>query len=61
MRQVQRDPAHRRRVSETLKGQTYVCSLCGKEGHNRRTCPENAVGSAPDFFNSSLGFGGFVP
>ena len=29
------------KVSLTLTGKPKVCSICGEEGHNRRSCPQN--------------------
>lgn len=40
MRKIHQQAAHRRRISETLTGRKYVCSICGKEGHNKRSCPQ---------------------
>ncbi|KAK3251982.1 hypothetical protein CYMTET_38700 [Cymbomonas tetramitiformis] len=39
MRRSLASPKHRLAISRAKKGQTVRCSMCGEQGHNRRTCP----------------------
>ena len=41
MEKVHGNLTRHEKVSLTLTGKPKVCSICGEEGHNRRSCPQN--------------------